>query len=92
MGSLTVPETYNARTRVPVDFEAHELVALQLLYIRAPDDIDLVDDGINYSRSVDLAHLRLGEAWASFTNNKEALKRAGALRARMDQEDMGPPL
>ena len=84
-----MPKTYNPKSRVSVDFEAHELVGLQLLYMRADDEIDLVDDGVNYARSVDLAHLRMGEAWASFTKNKEALKRAGALRARLDQEEMG---
>jgi hypothetical protein len=79
-------EIHDPRTPIPITFQLHEVIALALLYQRAPDDLDLTDEGVWYGQSVDLALLRIGEALAKWSGNKEMLLWGGALRARIDQE------
>lgn len=79
-------EFLDPRAPITVTFHLHEALGIALLYQQAPDDIDLTDEGNDYGPSVDLALLRIGEALAKFTNNKEMLLRGGAIRAAIDQE------
>lgn len=82
-------ELHDPRTPITVTFELHEVTALSLLFERAPNTIDLTDDGVDYGRSCDLAMLRMGTALAKMSGDPELLLWAGAIRAQLDQEAAG---
>lgn len=78
-------ERFDPNTPVPISLRLHEAIALAVLYERAPEDLDLWDDGVWWGQSVDLAMLRLAEATSRAVGSKEGLLRAGAMRAKLDQ-------
>lgn len=74
------------QTPVTISLRLHEAIGLSVLYERCPPDVDLLDEhGLWWGESVDLAMLRLAEAIATVTGNKEGLLAAGAVRAWFDQ-------